>query len=206
MARQHQPGLLVVDRSVHGRYENYTTPEQRVPEKALDYPWETCMTMGNSWSYVPNDHYKPARQLIHLLVDIVAKGSNFLLNVGPDPNGELAPDAYARMAEIGAWMEVNGEAIYGTRPIEPFKEAKTCFTQKNDGTVYAIYLADEDETAPPAKLLLYGMQPKVGAKITLLGYDKPLKWEKVGTGALIELPAAVQKNPPCQYAWAFKVY
>ena len=55
MSRSLQPGLIVVDRSVGGEFENYQTPEQEVPEKPLSYPWETCTTMGNSWSFVPND-------------------------------------------------------------------------------------------------------------------------------------------------------
>ena len=88
MARSHQPGLIVVDRTVPGEFENYTTPEQEVPEKPLPYPWETCMTMGTSWSYSPNDNYKSAHQLLELLVKIVSRGGNFLLNVGPDGNGD----------------------------------------------------------------------------------------------------------------------
>ena len=67
-----------MDRTVGGPHENYRTPEQEVPERTLDYPWETCMTMGDQWSFKPNDRYKSTRQLIHLLVDIVAKGGNFL--------------------------------------------------------------------------------------------------------------------------------
>ena len=61
MARGHQPGLIIVDRTVTGRYENYRTPEQEVPEKPLPYVWETCMTMGDSWSYVPNDQLQVRR-------------------------------------------------------------------------------------------------------------------------------------------------
>ena len=63
-ARAKQPGLIVVDRAVPGPYQNYLTPEQHIPETGLPYPWETCMTMGNSWSFVPNDVYKPADELI----------------------------------------------------------------------------------------------------------------------------------------------
>ena len=63
------------------------------------------------------------------LGDIVGKGGNFLLNVGPQPNGELPAVAVARMREIGAWMEVNGEAIYGTRPVAPYKEGQVVFTR-----------------------------------------------------------------------------
>ncbi|MEN6310506.1 MAG: alpha-L-fucosidase, partial [Acidobacteriota bacterium] len=145
MARGRQPGLLIVDRTVTGRYENYRTPEQEVPEKPLPYAWETCMTMGDQWSYKPDDRYKSAHRLVHLLVDVVSKGGNFLLNIGPDPTGVLPAESLKRLVEIGAWMNVNGEAIYKTRPVAPYKEAKTCFTALPDGTVCAVYLADEDE-------------------------------------------------------------
>ena len=124
--------MVIVDRTVHGPYENYRTPEQRVPPNALPYPWETNMTMTGSWGYNPDAEYKSTHQLIHVLVDVVAKGGNFLLNAGPTPEGTLEDEVYERLAEIGAWMDVNGEAIYATRPIAPFKEGKIAYTQKKD--------------------------------------------------------------------------
>ena len=163
------------------------------------------MTMATSWSYVPTDVYKPSRQLIHLLVDIVAKGGNFLLNVGPSPNGELAPDAYDRLHDIGAWMAINGEAIYKSRPIAPYKEGKICYTSLRDGTVFAIYLADENENEPPAKIWLTGMAPAKDAKLLLLGTDVPLKWERIGNGVLIDIPDGVRKKAPGKYAWTVKI-
>ena len=205
MARAKQPGLIIVDRTVAGRYENYHTPEQEVPEKPLPYIWETCMTMGNSWSYVPNDKYKSPNKLIHLLVDIVSKGGNFLLNIGPNAEGELPAESLNRLRDIGDWMRINSEAIYQTRPIAPYKEAKTCFTSLADGTVYAIYLADEDEAAPPATIQLYSHAPAAGAKITLLGVPGDLRWEKAGKGVLIHVPEAVRTTPPCRHAWVFKI-
>jgi len=205
MARSKQPGLIIVDRTVTGKYENYRTPEQHVPQEPPDYPWETCMTMGGSWSYNPRDRYKPTRQIIHLLVDIVAKGGNYLLNVGPGPNGELPPDAINRMKELSEWMRINGEAIYNTRPIPPYKEGKTCLTSLKDGTVFAIYLADEDESNPPKKILLSSIKPEAGTTVTMLGHDHSLKWENIGKGILIEVPEEAFKNPPCRYAWAFKI-
>src|SRR5208283_3794243 len=139
MARRHQPGLIIADRTVGGRYEDYLTPEQEVPDKPLPRAWETCMTMGDSWSFKPNDKYKSTHRLVQLLVEIVAKGGNFLLNVGPQPDGRLPAGALLRMREIGDWMKVNGEAIYATRPIAPYKEGNVSFTRKG-GTVYAIYV------------------------------------------------------------------
>ena len=148
IARENNPDLIIVDRSVGGKYENYQTPEQQVPDSLLPYPWETCMSMGDSWSYVSTDKYKSTNKLIHLLCDVVAKGGNFLLNVGPDADGNLPDTALLRMKEIGEWMQVNGEAIYGTRPVYPFTYGKFRFTQKGD-KVYAIFLLDEQESPVP---------------------------------------------------------
>ncbi len=149
MARENIPDLLIVDRSVGGKYENYTTPEKQVPDMYDDKPWETCMTMGDSWSWVKDDSYKSTNTLIHMLCDVVCKGGNLLLNVGPDANGELPEAALQRMKEIGKWLKVNGEGIYKTRPAIPYAQAKWRFTQsKDDKIIYAIYLLDEGETMP----------------------------------------------------------
>ena len=146
IARENNPDLIIVDRSVGGRYENYRTPEKQVPDTLLPYPWETCMTMGDSWSYVPNDHYKSTNQLIHMLCDIVAKGGNLLLNVGPDAEGRLPQEALQRMEEIGQWLELNGAAIYGTRPLYPYSQGSVRYTQSKDGKHrYAICLLEEGE-------------------------------------------------------------
>jgi alpha-L-fucosidase len=203
MARKHQPGLIVVDRSVHGPYENYRTPEQEIPEKPLSYPWETCMTMGGSWSYVPDDKYKSVTQLIHNLVDIVAKGGNYLLNIGPGPDGEWHEAAYTTMAGIGEWIKINGEAIYGTRAIAPYKDGKVCFTRKKDGSVYAIYLLNKGEQLP-AVISFKGIVPVKNARLSLLGAKEKLSWKKVDDEIQVTIPhVLVQKN--WQHAVAIKM-
>ena len=204
IARKHQPGIMMVARGANNQYENYRTPEQEVPEEALDYPWETCMTMGDQWSYKPNDNYKTGYQLIQLLVRIVAKGGNFLLNIGPGPDGDFDPVAYERLKEIGNWMKINSEAIYGTKPVKPYQENKIAFTQKGN-SVYAIYLPNEDEKAIPSKVLISSFQPMKDSKIYLLSYVKPLSWEKSGNGIVINIPLALQRKPVCQNAWTFKM-
>ncbi|MEE4379180.1 MAG: alpha-L-fucosidase, partial [Candidatus Competibacteraceae bacterium] len=90
-SRKKQPGLIMVDRMIHGRYENYMTPEQQIPPVALDYPWETCMTMGRRWGYKSDDAFKSTTTCIHMLVDVVSKGGNFLLNLGASPKGWFHP-------------------------------------------------------------------------------------------------------------------
>ena len=200
--RNNQPGIMMVARHQYNKYENYRTPEQKIPEQALEYPWETCMTMANQWSYKPNDEYKPASKIIQFLVQIVSRGGNFLLNVGPGPNGELDPIAYQRLAEIGKWMSVNGDGIYGTKPIVPYKETRLAFTSKGD-YVYAFYLPAENETKIPGRVAVETMCPVKNSEVFLLGYDKPLEWENNGKGIIINIPKSLQNNPPCQHAWTF---
>ena len=205
MGRRHQPGLIVVDRSVTGEFENYRTPEQEIPAVPLQYPWETCMTMATSWSYVPGDTYKPAGTIIHYLVDIVAKGGNYLLNVGPGPLGDYDTMAYSRMKEIGAWIKINGPAIYATRPIAPYKENNICFTRNKDNSVNAIYLCAENEKVMPVIIRIKGIKPDAKASIQLLGVKGNLKWKTEAGETMISIPAALQKAPPCKYAWAFTI-
>ena len=205
LARKNQPGLIVVDRAVGGRYENYRTPEQKIPDQPLPYPWETCMTLGDSWSYTPNDNYKSARSVVQMLVDVVAKGGNYLLNVGPDANGELPPVAVQRLHEIGAWMKVNGQAIYASRSVAPYRDGKFRYTRLKDGTVYAFYLPDANEKQLPKTLRIPGPAPAGGAQMKLLGSDAPLLWHRDGEATVIEIPAALRKQTANAYAWAFSL-
>lgn len=204
-ARQKQPGLIVVDRAVEGRNQNYLTPENQVPGELLPYPWESCIIAGGGWSYVPNAKYKSTRVLVHILVDIVSKGGNLLLNIAPGPDGTWHAEAYDRLKEVGDWMKINSEAIYKTRPIEPYREGRVCLTREKDGSVYAIYLADKNEKNPPSKILLSSIQPEKNAKLTMLGSKKKLKWKPVGEGFEVEIPESIQKNPPCSHAWVVKI-
>jgi len=203
MARKLQPGLIVVNRDVPGPYQDYLTPENQVPAGPIPHPWEVPMTMATSWSYVPHDKYKSGRQLVHILVDVVSKGGNLLLNIGPGPDGTWDPVAYDRLAKLGAWMKVNGTAIYGTRAVAPYSEGKIRLTRAKDGAVYAIYLADEGETSLPRTISMMTLAPADGATITLVGPGTKLKWERNGTGFTAQLPAGVK--PPSDYAWAIRI-
>lgn len=184
--RLKQPRLIVVDRAVPGEQQNYLTPEQHIPETGLPYPWETCMTMGNSWSYVPNDVYKPTGDLIRKLVDIVSKGGNYLLNIGPGPDGSFDDTAYARLNEIGQWMKVNGEAIYGTRMHSVFGEGdQVRYTSSKDGKTKYIFLYSD----LGKNLHLQHLELPAKAKLSLLGSRAKLSYKSTTTGTDIIFPA-----------------
>lgn len=204
-ARQKQPGLIVVDRAVHGKNQNYLTPENRVPEKTLPYPWESCITSGGGWSYNPNAKYMTGRQGIQMLIDVVAKGGNLLLNVAPGPDGQWQQGAYDLLAAYGDWIKVNGTGIYNTKPIAPFKEDNICMTQNKEGNVFLFYMAKEGETKIPSEVIVKSISPKKGTKITMLGSNKRLKWTKLENGFKVIIPESLRNNLPCKEAWALKI-
>lgn len=200
MARAHQPGLLIVDRTVHGEFENYRTPEQHVPPGGLPYPWETNMTLTQSWGHNFNPVYKSPERIIHTLIDVVSKGGNYLLNVAPTPEGTFEDEAYETLAEIGRWMKVNGEGIYGTRLHEPFSEGETVrFTRSKDGrTVYAFLLQ-----WPGEDLHLRSVQVKEGSEIVLLGRGQSLEWSAAADGLYIQLPPGLEEAGT--HAWVLRI-
>lgn len=206
MARKKQPGLIVVDRTVAGEFENYTTPEQQVPEVPLDHPWETCITMGDSWSYVPNDHYKSARQIVHLLVKVVSRGGNLLLNIGPGPDGDWDPVAYSRLQEVSHWMQLNGEGIYGSTSVAPYSTGNIFYTKaKSANTIYAFVLADKDELKPGQTITLKLNKMKTVKKVSMLGFKPNLKFKLAGDDLVIAIPKAIQNNAGHQYASTIKI-
>ncbi|MCK9303403.1 MAG: alpha-L-fucosidase, partial [Bacteroidales bacterium] len=204
-ARKKQPGIIVVDRAVYGKNQNYLTPENRVPEKTLPYPWESCIIAGGGWSYAFDAKYMTGREGISLLVDIVSKGGNLLLNIAPSPQGTWDEGAYKLLKEYGDWMQVNSEAIYSTIPLEPYKEGNVCYTQTKDGTRYAIYLSQEGEDVPPSKIVLPTLKLERGQKAVLLGTKTKLKVKETNLGTEITIPEKYCKQPPCKYAWVIKI-
>ncbi|WP_316835931.1 alpha-L-fucosidase [Pedobacter nutrimenti] len=194
MAREAQPGLLMVDRTVHGPYENYQTPEQKIPDTQLNHPWESCMTLGGAWGFVSKDQYKPAGEVVHKLVEIVAKGGSLLLGIGPRPDGTLPEEVITKLNDIGKWTSVNGKAIYNTRITKNYHSGQTWFTQSKDGkTRYAIYCIKEGEKLPK-EISWTGNLPKKGTSVSLISNGKKLKWKESNGAIKLSLPENLAKE------------
>lgn len=194
MARQAQPGLLVVDRTVHGKYENYQTPEQRIPDTQSANPWESCMTLANNWGFVPNDRFKSSSKIVHTLIEVVAKGGSLLLGIGPKPDGTLPLEAIQRMEEIGAWTGKNGEAIYNTRITKNYHDGNTWFTQNNQtGTRYALVCLREGESLP-ATVSWKMNAPLPKSKMKLLHTGETVKWSMEGDSVVVTIPKSLAKK------------
>jgi alpha-L-fucosidase len=208
LIRQLQPACLINNRI--GLPGDYDTPEQfipaaiptrsarvsiqgvtppkmasaeSVPDPADFRLWETCMTINNTWGYNANDrNFKSATKLIRTLVEVASRGGNFLLNVGPAPDGTIQPEFEERLLEIGKWMRVNGESIYGSTygPLQNLPFGKT--TAK--GRVVYLHLFEW----PRGKLELAGLKGEV-YRVTMLAARKRLTFQPHAGGVAIQLPA-----------------
>jgi alpha-L-fucosidase len=206
--RKIQPEVMFRARGI-GNYGDYYTPEGFIPGSVenTDMPWFVIYPYGKSFSYVKNDDFKGVAWIINSLTDIVAKGGNFMLGIGPDSTGRFDPLVIQAIKETGAWLKVNGEAIYATRPRKGnlWKEGDTIrYTRTKDNqTVYAI-----SRSWTGRILRLRTIEPKQGSKIYMLGLAKPLEWKyDKKTGLEILFPAELQDESkrPCKIAWSFRI-
>ena len=194
-----RPGLIINNRVGHSRQGmsgmsankdapgDFGTPEQEVPPQGLPgVDWETCMTLNGTWGFQTfDDGWKDTRELVRTLVDVASKGGNFLLNVGPTAQGVIPWQSVSRLREMGDWIRVNGESVYGTSASPYGLPAWGRYTAKpSAGRVYAhVFDWPRDR-----KLVLTGIQAKPGA-VYLLADRKPLAVEQTAGGWSVSLPA-----------------
>lgn len=199
--RQHQPWLLTADRTVGGAYENIVTPEQTVPEQPMDIPWESCITMGTSFSFKYEDQYKSVRELVHLLIETVAKGGNLALNVGPQPDGRLPAPAIDRIKGLGQWLGLHGEAIYGTRIHDVHASGRFFFTRGTEH-VYALALYQEAERLERKVLipLSRGIQ-----RVDLVSGMENLQYHPTEEGVEVSLPDETPFQDAAPIALVFRL-
>lgn len=194
MARRNQPGIIMVDRTIHGPYENYQTPERTIPETQLNYPWESCIPLTNDWGYVNHPTWKSPEKVINTLIEIVAKGGNLVLGVGPTPQGTIQPEAVTRLQAIGKWLKKNGRAIYNTTTTKNYHSGNVWFTASKDGKhLYAIYMLPEGEKLPQT-VTWQGNLPKKGSKVKVLANGKSIKPTINGNNVTVKLPAGLPQQ------------
>jgi len=219
-------------RKKHGGY--YTT------EYAADFkankPWEECRGIGFSFGYNRNEDiqdYNTAQTLVLMLVNIVSNGGNLLLDIGPQADGKIPPVMQERLQEIGAWMKINGEAIYGTRSWKnhfQWSKGRTDWAAKNEGSESGSYIlkqtVDPDPgyavkevfftskgnelyailpKLPEGKFLLKDIQVQNNTDISLLGFAKSIKWKKVRGDIELQFPVISRQELPAQYAYTLKL-
>lgn len=171
------------------------TPEQTIPGKPLDGPWEACFTLGTQWQFKPtNETYKSGTTLIEMLIETRAKGGNLLLNVGPTPDGEIPFEQERRLRELALWIFINGEAVFGTRSWHTTNHGDIWFTRnKDDNTLYAILTGVDWKWGERKTILLPGLRGVPETRIDVLGQsgevleyqpdaDASTTWENAETG------------------------
>lgn len=192
-ARKRNPGLISVDRTIRGKNENYQTPEQGIPAKQLDIPWESCITLSHAWGWTPNAKFKSPNKVIGILSEIVAKGGCLALGVGPKADGTLQPEVVNTLLKIGSWLNKNGQAIYSTVNAAHYNDGKVWFTaDKNGKTLYAIYALEDGEKTPKT---ITWTENKPKGKLVLLQNGKSVKYTVKGNQVTVTLPSGLKNEP-----------
>ena len=192
-ARKRNPGMISVDRTIRGKNENYQTPEQGIPAKQLDIPWESCITLSHAWGWTPNAKFKSPNKVIGILSEIVAKGGCLALGVGPKADGTLQPEVVNTLLKIGSWLNKNGQAIYSTVNAAHYNDGKVWFTaDKNGKTLYAIYALEDGEKTPKT---ITWTENKPKGKLVLLQNGKSVKYTVKGNQVTVILPSGLKNEP-----------
>jgi alpha-L-fucosidase len=209
--RNLKPDIIVNNRVGKGRqgmngmnkYQDaagdFGTPEQEILEGTSNLDWESCMTINDTWGYKLNDDkWKSSKILIDNLIDIAAKGGNYLLNVGPTAAGIIPQESVVRLKDMGDWLKINGEAIYATNSLKQYKEGNNIkFTTSKSGKyVFAMITAKATDS-----ISISSVVPMEGSKVYMLGVKKPLKWTNENGKTVFTLP----KKMPSEFAVTLKI-
>lgn len=192
-----QPNIITNDRLERPNYSgDFKTPEQKIPNRneITGKDWETCMTMNGTWGYRSDDHrWKSTQTLIRNLIDIASKGGNYLLNVGPNADGEFPQESIDRLKEIGSWMKINSEAIYGTSssPLGSFNWGRCTSKEINGNTILYFHVFDWPKDG---KLAISGIRNPV-ISVNIIGSKVKVQYSLADNNLTLDLPQTGQTNP-----------
>lgn len=183
------------------KHGGFSTTEYGSGNASLQKPWEECRGIGESFGYNRNENleqYQSSSQLIHMFIDIVSRGGNLLLNVGPTADGRIPVIMQQRLKDMGDWLRINGDAIYATRAWTggPSKKEKDVFYTRKGNDLYVIVTAWQKEIIVP------GIKK---GEVSMLGYTGKIRHAVDGKGLKITAPALDPGNNPSPYAWAYKI-
>ena len=165
--------------------------DNRYPDKILEKPWQTPATMTHSWGWHAKDYnWKSSSQMIGFLANNASKGGNYLLNIGPKPDGTFPMPATQRLREIGAWTFAYGEAIYGTQPVKIEVDEDVFLTQKEQDGKYYMYVVLRKN----AEKVFLSIDPTKVINCKVLGTDMDIVTSKVGNGVEINIPPIILRD------------
>ncbi len=182
--------------------------DNEIIDRNIGFEWENPGSMNTSYGYNANDHnWVSSTEIIRRLVDIVSKGGNYLLNVGPTAEGLIPQPCIDSLTEVGAWMEINGEAIYGTMPWRVFRDpgdkADIRFTSKGN-SLYAIALELPDKEVTVKDLGKSSLTDRTIESVRILGSTEPLTWKQTDEALALPVPDTKSKKHALVYRLDFK--
>lgn len=224
MVKSLQPNCIVNNRVGNG-WGDFKVSEQQITDKTDNQPWESCITMSKGWGYNKHDtEWKSPELIVRQLVEVVCKGGNLLLNIGPKGDGTFPPQAIERLKAVGKWMNINSEAIYGTKPWMVAGEQVSEVTLSssaikidvdNDATSKAIlpdiyfaakgkviYVFARSWKQPVINIKSISADKFTVAKVTLLGAKTAVKWNQNKNGLNCSVPPVLPDEVP---VYVFKV-
>ncbi|HTD92374.1 MAG TPA: alpha-L-fucosidase [Chitinophagaceae bacterium] len=170
--------------SAPGAVGDFLTPEQEIGKLNMTEPWESCMTIAEQWAWKPNDKMKSLKQCIQNLVRAASGNGNFLFNVGPMPDGRMEARQLERLKEMGDWLKIYGESIYGTRG-GPFVPVESYGATRKGLKIYVHVFERKDKTLNLPAL------PGITIKKAYFLKGKPVVWQQTDAGIALQLPSSL---------------